>query len=93
MFFKAIEKEIKNNYPPEVYKAYKDNEQYAKLDYHFTGIIRVNNQNKKYGLSPIFRALDSIRMLEQFDDTDEVNAKANAKKIIIQLLRKEIMGN
>lgn len=67
LFFKAIEDEIKNNYPPEVYKAYKDNEQYAKLDYHFTGIIRVNNQNKKYGLSPIFRALDSIRMLEQFD--------------------------
>ena len=93
LFFKAIEDEIKNNYPPEVYKAYKDNEQYAKLDYRFTGIIRVNNQNKKYGLSPIFRALDSIRMLEQFDDTDEVNAKANAKKIIIQLLRKEIMGN
>lgn len=92
LFFKAIEDEIKNNYPPEVYKAYKDNEQYAKLDYRFTGIIRVNNQNKKYGLSPIFRALDSIRMLEQFDDTDEVNAKANAKKIIIQLLRKEIMG-
>ena len=92
MFFKAIEDEIKNNYPIEVYKAYKDNEQYAKLDYHFTGIIRINNQNKKYGLSPIFRALDSVRMLEQFDDTDEVNAKAKAKKIIVQLLRKEIMG-
>lgn len=92
LFFKAIEDEIKNNYPVEVYKAYKDNEQYAKLDYRFTGIIRINNQNKKYGLSPIFRALDSIRMLEQFDDTDETNSKAKAKKIIVQLLRKEIMG-
>ena len=92
LFFQKIEDEIRNNYPIEVYKAYKDNEAYAKLDYHFTGIMRINNQNKKYGLSPIFRALDSIRMLERFDDTDEVNAKANAKKIIIQLLRKEIMG-
>lgn len=92
LFFKAIDDEIKNNYPEEVYKAFKNKEEYAVLNSDCTGFMRVNNQNKKYGLSPIFRALESIRMLEQFDNADEVNAKAKAKKIILQLLRKEIMG-
>lgn len=92
LFFKDQEEEIKENYPPEVYQAYKDNETYAKLDVERTGVVRVGNLNRKYGVSPFFRALIPALMLETFDGTDRTNAKAKAKKIIHQKLRKELMG-
>lgn len=93
LFFKNIEDDIKNNYPPEVYQAYMAKEQYAKLDIRYSGIVRTGNMNRKYGLTPIFRALKSALMLETFDNTDMVTSKAKAKKIILQLMRKEIMGS
>lgn len=92
LFFDKIEDEVKANYPPEVYEAFIAKEQYAKLDHRYTGIIRVGNQHRKYGLSPIFRALDALSMLETFDNSDRVNSKAKAKKIIHQKLRKEVLG-
>ena len=92
LFFENIEEDIKNNYPKEVYTAYINKERYAKLDIRYSGIIRTGNLNRKYGLTPIFRALKSALMLETFDNTDMVTSKAKAKKIILQLMRKEIMG-
>lgn len=92
LFFEKIANEIKANYPPEVYEAYKAKDDYVKLDNHWSGVMRINNQNRKYGVTPIFRALYSAIMLEQFDDTDRVNSRAKAKKIIVQTLRKELMG-
>lgn len=93
LFFEKMETEIKANYPPEVYKAYIDKEPYAKLDCKWSGDMRINNQNRRYGLTPIFRALYPALMLEQFDDTDRVNAKAKAKKFIVQLLNEKLLGN
>ena len=92
LFFDNIEKEIEANYPPEVYKAFKDKEKYAKLDIKYTGVIRINNLNRKYGLTPIFRALKPTLMLETFEASDRINSKSKAKKIIVQSLRKETMG-
>ena len=92
LFFENIEEDIKNNYPKEVYNAYINKERYAKLDIKYSGIIRTGNLNRKYGLTPIFRALKSALMLETFDNTDMVTSKAKAKKIILQLMRKDIMG-
>ena len=92
LFFDSIEEDVKNNYPKEVYTAYINKERYAKLDIRYSGIIRTGNLNRKYGLTPIFRALKSALMLETFDNTDMINSKAKAKKIILQLMRKEIMG-
>lgn len=92
LFFETVEKEIQNNYPKEVYDAYKAGEQYAALDVERTGVIRVNNLNRKYGLSSIFKAIKPHLMLETFDTADRTNTKAKAKKIIHQVLRKEIMG-
>ena len=92
LFFENLEKEIKANYPPEVYKAYKNKDDYAKLDRKWSGDMRINNQNRKYGITPIFRALYPALMLEQFDETDRINAKAKAKKFIVQILRQELMG-
>lgn len=92
VFFDNIEQEIKETYPDEVYRAYKDNEAYAKLNVENSGVVRVNRQNKKYGLSCIFRSLYPILMLEAFDAADRSNAKARAKKIIAQIMNKEILG-
>lgn len=92
LFFEKLEEEIKANYPPEVFNAYQNKDDYAKLDRKWTGVMRVNRQNRKYGLTPIFRALYPALTLEQFDATDNINSKAKAKKIIVQTLRKELMG-
>ena len=92
LFFQNIEDEVKANYPQEVYDAFVAKEDYAKLDVKYTGVIRINNLNRKYGLTPIFRAFKDILMLDTFDNSDRVNSKAKAKKIIHQKLRKEVMG-
>ena len=93
IFFKDIEEEIKNSYPKEVIDAYQNKETYAKLDINYTGVIRINNRLRKYGLSPIFRALSPTLMLNNFQSADTVSAKAKAKKIIHQILRKECLGD
>lgn len=92
LFFSSIEEEIKANYPTEVYEAFINKEDYAKLDVRYTGVIRINNMNRKYGLTPIFRTFKDLLMLDTFDDADRINSKAKAKKIIHQKLRKEVMG-
>ncbi|PYY28348.1 hypothetical protein [Paenibacillus illinoisensis] len=92
LFFDKLDDEIKNNYPEEVYKGFQDKDAYVKLDIRKSGIIRLNNMNRKYGLTSIFRALKSSLMLETFERTDRINAKAKAKKIIFQKLHKEILG-
>lgn len=92
LFFNNQDEEVQNNYPEEVYQAYKNNDTYAKLDVDHTSVIRIGNIGRKYGVSPFFRALKPVLMLETFDNADRVNAKAKAKKIIWQKMRKEVMG-
>lgn len=92
LFFDSVKKEIQRNYPPEVFAAYRAKEKYAVLDIERTGVLRIGNLNRKYGLTPIFRALNSMVMLETFEAADRVNTKAKSKKIIFQKLRKELLG-
>ena len=92
LFFENIEEEVKANYPKEVYEAFIAKEKYAKLDPKYTGVIRINNLNRKYGVSPISRAYTDLNMLDTFADTDRINSKAKGKKIIHQKMRKEVMG-
>lgn len=91
LFLKALEDEMKNNYPEEVYTAYKSGERYAVLDIDNTGIIRISNMNRKYGLTPFFRALKPLLMLYNFENADFVNAKAKAKKVLHQKLRADLL--
>ncbi len=93
IFFENIEKDIQANYPPEVYKAYKNKETVVRLDTKYTGVIRIGNMGRRYGVSPILRALKSALMLENFEKSDNTNAKAKAKKIIHQIMRKECLGS
>lgn len=92
MFFENMGEEIKATYPKEVYQAYLNKEQYAKLSVEHSCVMRINNQNKKYGLTPIFRALPATLMLESFGKADRATANARSKKIIHQRLHKEILG-
>lgn len=92
LFFENQETEIQNNYPDEVYQAFKNGDTYAKLDVDHCGVIRIGNMGQKYGVSPLFRALRPALMLETFDTSDRVNAKAKARKIIWQQLDPELMG-
>ena len=92
LFFKSIDDEIKNNYPKEVYDAFISKNQYAKLNIKKTGILRINNMNRKYGVTPIFRTFKPALMLEIFETTDKINAQSKGKKIIFQQMRKEILG-
>lgn len=93
LFFDNLTQEIKNNYPEEVYQAYINREHYAKLDIHRSGVNRFCNMNRKYGLTPIFKALKPNLMLDTYDKADKINTKAKSKKIIHQILRKELMGS
>jgi len=92
LFFETIEDDIKANYPIEVYNAYINKDRWAKLDIKYSGVIRTGNLNRRYGLTPIFRSLKPTLMLDTFENTDRINSKAKAKKIIFQKLRKELMG-
>lgn len=92
LFFEKQEDEVKNNYPDEVYQAYKNNDTYAKLDARRCGVVRIDNMERKYGVSPLFCALKPALMLETFDLADRVNAKAKAKKIIVQFLDPVLLG-
>lgn len=92
LFFENMETEIKANYPQEVYDAYKNKEQYAKLDIRYSGILRVNNMNRQYGVSSIIRAIPSILLLNQFQKTDNTTSKVNARKIIVQTMYPDFAG-
>ncbi|RHP47052.1 hypothetical protein [Clostridium sp. AF32-12BH] len=92
LFFANMDEEVKANYPKEVYDAFIAKERYAKLDPKYTGVIRINNLNRKYGVSPITRAYTDLNMLDTFANTDRINSKAKGKKIIHQKMRKEVMG-
>lgn len=92
LFFEKQEDEVKNNYPDEVYQAYKNNDTYAKLDARRCGVVRIDNMERKYGVSPLFCALKPALMLETFDLADRVNTKAKAKKIVVQFLDPVLLG-
>ena len=93
LFFKNTTEEIKNNYPKEVIDAYVSREKYAVLDIRRTGVNRFGNLGRAYGVPPVFKALKPKIMLDNCDKSDSVNAKAKAKKIITQIMRKETMGS
>jgi len=91
LFMVTIEDEIKANYPKEVYDAYINKEKYAKLNPENTGVVRINNMNGRYGLTPVFKSLSPQLMLDVLATTDKNNAAAKGKKIIVQLMRAEMI--
>jgi hypothetical protein len=93
ILFDNVENIIKTNYPPEVYKAYNNNEKYVVLDQKRVGVVRINNLDGLYGLTPIFKALKPAIVLNNIEQSDDSTVKARGKKIIHQKLRKELAGS
>lgn len=91
LFYSNLDEEIKDTYPKEVYEAYKNKEQYAILNIENSGVIRINNLKRKYGLTPIFKALKSAIRLENIELSDDKNTLVRGKKIIFQKLIKELV--
>ena len=84
-----ILEEIKRDYPEEVYEAYKNGDSYVYLDPARIGVNRINNRGKKYGVTPLFKALTPLLTLETIDNVDRKNLQAKAKKVFYQKMRKE----
>lgn len=91
LFYKNMESEIEDTYPEEVYQAFIEKEQFARLNIENSGIMRVNNLKRKYGLSPIFKALKPSIRLENIELSDDKNTLVRGKKIIFQKLIKELV--
>lgn len=92
-FSDDIGDEIQKNYPPEVYDAYVNKYKWAILDPTRTGVHRINELDGIYGVSPIFKALGALLMLETIEKIDRENILSKSKKIIHQKIRKELMGS
>jgi len=92
VYFENIQKEIKSNYPSEVVKAYNDGEKVVRLDNGFSGCLKVNSVGRRFGVSPFFRCLKPLIVLNNIEFADVAASKSRSKKIIFQKLRKELMG-
>lgn len=92
LYFENIAKEIEANFSKEVFDAYKDNEQYTRIDANYGDCITVNSLGRKFGVSPLFRALRPLVVLNNIEAADVSDSRARSKKIIFQKLRKELLG-
>lgn len=95
MFFQKYEEEITKAYPKEIVEAFRNKDNYAILDYKRTGVMRAGEDNdgaSLYGVSQMLRALSDIIVLDNFANVDDTVSKVKAKNILVQLLRKELLG-
>lgn len=90
IYFENIQKEIKGNFGDEVVKAYNDGESYVRLNPKFSDCVTVNNLGRKFGVSPFFRSLKPLVVLNNIQTADVSDSNARSKKIIFQKLRKEL---
>lgn len=87
-----VEHQIQRDYPEEVYEGFKVKDKYCYLDPARVGVVRIGNNGGMYGLSPIFKALSPLLMLDHIYDSDIKTLKSKSKKIFFQKLRKDVMG-
>src|SRR5690606_9273321 len=55
-----------------------------------SGLLRVNNLKRKYGLSHIFKSLKPVIRLENIELSEDKNTLVRGKKILFQKLSKEL---
>lgn len=94
-FFQKYEEEITKAYPTEIVEAFRKKEQYAILDYRRAGVMRAGEDAdgaSLYGVSQIFRALRDVIILDKFASVDDSASNVKAKNILVQILRKDILG-
>lgn len=94
-FFQKYEEEITKAYPSEIVEAFRNKNQYAILDYRRTGIMRAGEDAdgaSLYGISQIFRALRDVVILDKFASVDDAASSVKARNILVQILRKDLLG-
>lgn len=94
-FFQKYEEEIAKAYPKEIVDAFRNKDQYAILDYRRAGVMRAGEDAdgaSLYGVSQIFRALRDVLILDKFAAVDDNASNVKAKNILVQILRKDILG-
>lgn len=94
-FFQKYEEEITKAYPPEIVEAFRNKDAYAVLDYRRTGVMRAGEDAdgaSLYGVSQMFRAMRDIVILDKFAAVDDSASTVKAKNILVQILRKELLG-
>lgn len=92
LYFADTLEEVRASFGDEILKAYQNRETYCRMPTDHTGVIRVNNFGKLYGLSPVFRALPAALAIETLRNADMSLAKTRAKTIIHQRMRKEVLS-
>lgn len=92
IFFENMKKDVEANYPADVYKAYVAGEDYVRLNPDYSDCVKFNDLGRRFGVSPLFRCLRPLLVLEQIENADVSDSKARAKKILFQKLRKEALG-
>lgn len=94
-FFEKYEKEITQSYPREIVDAFRAKDKYAILDYKRSGVMRAGEDRdgaSLYGVSHILRALRDVVIIDKFADVDDTASNIRAKNILVQILRKELLG-
>lgn len=94
-FFEKYEEEITKAYPQEIVDAFRNKDQYAILDYRRAGVMRAGEDldgASLYGVSQILRALKDVIVIDHFSEVDDSASKVKAKNILVQILRKETLG-
>lgn len=94
-FFQKYEEEITKAYPREIVDAFRNKDQYAILDYRRAGVMRAGEDAdgaSLYGVSQMFRALRDVVILDKFAQVDDSASTVKAKNILVQILRKELLG-
>jgi len=90
--FPDMEDEIRENFSTEIYRAYLERKPTVTLNTDLTAVIRTNNRGKRYGVSPIFKALNPALKLEVQEKSDTMDSKARGKKIIFQRISDKLLG-
>ena len=93
VYFENIEKEIKANYPAEVYQAYKAGEKVVKLDSRYGKCLTINSYGRQFGVSPLFKALKSSIVIDNLIKADIAASKSRSKIIIFQKLSNKLLGD
>lgn len=94
-FFEKYENEIVAAYPESIVEAFRKKEKFAILDYRKCGVMRAGEDGdgtSLYGISQMLRAMSDVVVLEGFSDVDDAASKVKAKNILVQILRKELLG-
>ena len=93
VYYEKIEEEVKDNYPAEVYTGFKDGEKVIKLDSKYGKCLTINSYGRRFGLSPLFKALKPSIVVDNLTKADIASSKSRSKIIIFQKLSNKLLGD